>query len=96
MIVRPKYAPKTTGSEAEGKNDGPILIAELPSRFIDKCIADESLLRVILTDKYLDHCVPRMSYCPDKVVLNAGLKMREGPSKPAYRSRFQTTLCCIG
>ena len=26
-----------------------------PPGFIDKCIADESLLRVIITDKYLDH-----------------------------------------
>jgi transposase len=55
VIVRPKYAPKTATPEEEEKKSGPIVIAQLPSRFIDKCIADESLLRVILTDKYLDH-----------------------------------------
>ena len=55
VIVRPKYAPKVPEPEAKEKQGGPIVIAELPSRFIDKCIADESLLRVILTDKYLDH-----------------------------------------
>lgn len=55
VIVRPKYAPRTAQPESEEKNGGPIVIAPLPSRFIDKCIADESLLRLILTDKYLDH-----------------------------------------
>ena len=55
VIVRPKYAPRTARPESEEKNGGPIAIAPLPSRFIDKCIADESLLRLILTDKYLDH-----------------------------------------
>ncbi len=56
VIVRPKYArkPDLTEQEEEEK-ESPIAIAELPSRFIDKCIADESLLRVIITDKYLDH-----------------------------------------
>jgi transposase len=53
VIVRPKYALKTA-TEPEA-SDRPIAIAPLPSRFIDKCIADESLLGVILTDKYLDH-----------------------------------------
>lgn len=55
VIVRPKYAPKTAGSKPEESNGRPIAIAPLPSRFIDKCVADESLLRVVLTDKYLDH-----------------------------------------
>lgn len=54
VIIRPKYAPKA-GTTGEKEPDSPIAIADLPSRFIDKCIADESLLRVILTDKYLDH-----------------------------------------
>ena len=36
-------------------NQGPVFIAPLPSRFIDKCIADESLLASILVDKYVDH-----------------------------------------
>jgi len=34
---------------------GPVYIADLPSRFIDKCIAHESLLTAILVDKYVDH-----------------------------------------
>lgn len=55
VIVRPKYAPKATQSQAEDESGSPIQIAPLPSRFIDKCVADESLLGVILTDKYLDH-----------------------------------------
>lgn len=55
VIIRPKYAPKKAAPEAEQKTAGPVVIAQLPARFIDKCIADESLLRVILTDKYLDH-----------------------------------------
>lgn len=55
VIVRPKYAPKAASSEQNKEQGNPIVIAELPSRFIDKCMADESLLRVILTDKYLDH-----------------------------------------
>ncbi|MCB9296234.1 MAG: transposase [Lewinellaceae bacterium] len=40
---------------AEEKEGPCVVIAEQPSRFIDKCIADESLLRVIIADKYLDH-----------------------------------------
>lgn len=55
VIIRPKYAPRTSQEEGEQNNGGPIVIAPLPGRFIDKCIADESLLRLILTDKYLDH-----------------------------------------
>ncbi|MCB9302618.1 MAG: transposase [Lewinellaceae bacterium] len=55
VIVRPKYAP-LSAAPGEPEKEGPsVVIAELPSRFIDKCIADESLLRVIITDKYLDH-----------------------------------------
>ncbi|HMQ97373.1 MAG TPA: transposase, partial [Candidatus Nanoperiomorbaceae bacterium] len=52
VVVRPRYAMRAGKAEAE---QSPILIAPLPSRFIDKCVADESLLQVILTDKYLDH-----------------------------------------
>ena len=55
VIVRPKYAPMPAASGEEEKEGPCVVIAELPSRFIDKCIADESLLRVIITDKYLDH-----------------------------------------
>jgi transposase len=51
VIVRPKYAKKPE----DGEGGSPIAIAELPPRFIDKCIADESLLGAIITDKYVDH-----------------------------------------
>jgi len=34
---------------------GPIYIAPMPSRFINKCIADVSLLVSIIVDKYVDH-----------------------------------------
>ena len=34
---------------------GPIYIATMPSRFIDKCKADVSLLCSIIVDKYVDH-----------------------------------------
>ena len=51
VIVRPKYAPKQTKQQA----DTSIQIAELPSRFIAKCVAHESLLAAILVDKYVDH-----------------------------------------
>ncbi len=53
VLIRPKYALRTVADEETPGS--PIVIAPMPSRFIDKCIADESLLRVILTDKYLDH-----------------------------------------
>lgn len=51
VIVRPKYAPKQANQQA----DVSIQIAALPSRFIDKCVAHESLLAAILVDKYVDH-----------------------------------------
>lgn len=54
VIVRPKYAPKPKGA-GEAEAEASVVIADLPSRFIDKCIADESLLRVVISDKYLDH-----------------------------------------
>lgn len=49
QVIRPKYAPKTKSDRTK------ILIASLPSRFIDKCIADETLLTAILVDKFVDH-----------------------------------------
>lgn len=49
VTIRPKYAPKQKTDKTS------IQIATLPSRFIDKCIADESLLAAILVDKYFDH-----------------------------------------
>lgn len=47
-IIRPKYADPA-------KEDNGILIADLPSRPIDKGIAGPGLLSRVLTDKYLDH-----------------------------------------
>jgi len=44
--IRPKYAQKS----GEG-----VLIAELPNRPINKCIAEASLLSSILVNKYVDH-----------------------------------------
>lgn len=49
QIIRPKYAPRTKLDRTK------ILIAPLPSRFIDKCIADETLLTAVLVDKFVDH-----------------------------------------
>ena len=48
LTIRPKFAPKD-------KTEKGIVIAPLPARFIDRCIADETLLTVILVDKYYDH-----------------------------------------
>jgi transposase len=44
--IRPKYAKK---------DDGGVIIAELPGRPIDKSIAEASLLAHILVSKYIDH-----------------------------------------
>lgn len=49
VLVRPKYAPQNAPADVQ------IEIADLPNRFIDKGIADESLLTAILVDKYVDH-----------------------------------------
>lgn len=49
VLVRPKYAPQNAPADVQ------IAIADLPDRFIDKGIADESLLAAILVDKYVDH-----------------------------------------
>lgn len=46
-IIRPKYAPK--------KGGGPIKIASLPSKPIDKGIAGSSLLAWLLVSKFVDH-----------------------------------------
>jgi len=77
VIIRPQYAEKPTTAEEstppeeweettppEGwEETSPIHIAELPKRFINKCIADESLLAAIITDKFVDH-LPLVSRCP--------------------------------
>jgi transposase len=44
--MRPKYAKR---------DDGGVIIAELPSRPIDKSIAEPSLLAHILVSKYIDY-----------------------------------------
>ena len=51
VIVRPKYAPKTNQSKVNTQ----IYIASMPSRFIEKCVADETLLAAISVDKFVDH-----------------------------------------
>lgn len=51
VVVRPKYAPKPTAATINTK----IHIAPMPSRFIEKCIADETLLAAISVDKFVDH-----------------------------------------
>lgn len=51
VIVRPKYAPKTNPQIVKTK----IHIAPMPSRFIEKCVADETLLAAISVDKFVDH-----------------------------------------
>lgn len=55
VIVRPKYVFRSIPESETAQQISPVVIAELPTRFIDKCMADKSLLRVIITDKYLDH-----------------------------------------
>jgi transposase len=52
VTVRPKYVlPPVIGEY--GKS--PVLIAQMPERFIPKCIAHNTLLASILVDKYVDH-----------------------------------------
>jgi transposase len=56
VIVRPKYArlekDQDISLEAPIKN---VLIASLPSRPIEKCLAGNDLLAAILINKYIDH-----------------------------------------
>jgi transposase len=54
VLIRPKYAlAKTAVLDLDVPEQ--IHIAPLPQRFIDKCIADESLLAAILAEKFVDH-----------------------------------------
>ncbi len=53
VIVRPKYAPPTT--DQDPTEPTVVRISPMPKRFIDKCIADESLLSNIIIEKYVDH-----------------------------------------
>lgn len=50
LVKRRTIRPKYTKTEGQG-----VLIAELPSRPIDKSIAEASLLSHILVGKYVDH-----------------------------------------
>jgi transposase len=52
IIVRPKYVATTDQDPSEPTV---VQIAPMPKRFIDKCIADESLLSNIIIEKYVDH-----------------------------------------
>ena len=52
VIVRPKYVATTDQDSTEPTV---VQIAPMPKRFIDKCIADESLLSNIIIEKYVDH-----------------------------------------
>lgn len=56
VTVRPKYARPTSDIDIEEQDEiAPILIAPMPERFIPKSIAHNSLLALILVDKYVDH-----------------------------------------
>jgi retron-type reverse transcriptase len=45
--------------------------------------------------RYADDCAPRRrTENIDFLCSHAAREMREGPSKPSYRRRFQTTYCC--
>ena len=56
VIIRPKYARveklQDLSLNSEVKN---VVIADLPSRPIDKCLAGNSLLAALITNKYIDH-----------------------------------------
>ena len=56
MILRPKYACLETDQELALKSDKKhVVIASLPSRPIEKCLAGVNLLTAILINKYVDH-----------------------------------------
>ena len=59
VTVRPKYVVPTPQSDVVKENDdentSKIIIAEMPERFIPKCVAHNSLLSIILVDKFVDH-----------------------------------------
>ncbi|HTO34997.1 MAG TPA: hypothetical protein VL021_09245 [Brumimicrobium sp.] len=56
MLIRPKYARleenQTFELNSETKN---VVVAQLPSRPIEKCLAGNDLLSAILINKYVDH-----------------------------------------
>jgi transposase len=52
QIIRPKYAKPV---HKDGLEETEIVIAPMPARPIDKCIAGAALLAYILVSKYIDH-----------------------------------------
>ena len=90
-IIRHKYALKDKSLDVEKQ----IITAPMPLLPIAKSYAGATLLADISIDKYVNHRVLWKSSV--WITLSkAVLKMRDGPSESAYRSWFQTTLCCIG
>lgn len=55
VIVRPKYARKQQEVAEVNPEQKNIVIAELPPRPIEKCLAGNNLLTAILINKYVDH-----------------------------------------
>lgn len=55
VIIRPKYALIEQSEEAGSDKSEKIVIASLPSRPIEKCLAGNGLLAAILINKYIDH-----------------------------------------
>lgn len=53
--VQQDNQPSQPEQQEQEVSNNKIIIAPLPSRFIDKCIADETLLSAILVAKYVDH-----------------------------------------
>ena len=55
VLIRPKYARVDQTSELASQEQKNIVVAELPSRPIEKCLAGNNLLAAILINKYIDH-----------------------------------------
>ncbi len=55
VLIRPKYARVDQKSELTSQEQKNIVVAELPSRPIEKCLAGNNLLAAILINKYIDH-----------------------------------------
>jgi len=55
VIVRPKYARTEQQAEVTDPEQKNIVIAELPPRPIERCLAGNNLLTAILINKYVDH-----------------------------------------
>lgn len=55
VIVRPKYALIEQSAESESREQKNVVVATLPSRPIEKCLAGNNLLTAILINKYVDH-----------------------------------------